>query len=156
MDFHVTWGNPLPLINQHNRPYTLNDDDWNEIPNNAPGIYMFIRIFGNNKHVLYIGKATNLRNRIAQQFNNASLMEGIRNAPNGARNLIVGRYYPNQGAQINIMLPKIELALIRHYLELGHPLLNIHGANIAYDVIISEGVQPNGLIPNEIYFEHRN
>src|SRR4051794_25283010 len=120
MDLKIDWGSPLPVIYQptENELYSITLE---EIPE-ATGIYLFLREWGGNHHVLYVGKANNLRKRVSQQLNNMRLMRGIEKAATGARLLAVGTYHPNRGAKIKIMLPMLERAIIRHYLDLGHPL----------------------------------
>jgi hypothetical protein len=155
MDIAISWDSPLPLM-YHSKGRALYSVEWEPIPEAYPGIYLFIRAWGDNHDVLYVGKATKLRTRVAQQFNNLNLMRGIESAPTGARLLVVGTYWPNKGAQLKIMLPMIERAIIRHYLDLGHPLLNIQGTKLVKHAINSE--RSSGLknvIPKIIYFEKR-
>src|SRR5271163_34721 len=115
MDIAISWDSPLPLMH-HSKGSALYSVEWERIPEAYPGIYLFIRVWGENHNVLYVGKATKLRTRVAQQFNNLNLMRGIESASTGARWLVVGTYWPNKGAQLKIMLPMIERTIIRHFL----------------------------------------
>jgi hypothetical protein len=155
MDIAISWDSPLPLM-YHSKGGALYSVELERIPEAYPGIYLFIRAWGENHGVLYVGKATKLRTRVAQQFNNLNLMRGIESAPTGARLLVVGTYWPNKGAQLKIMLPMIERAIIRHYLDLGHSLLNIQGTKLVKHAINSErSSELKNVIPKRIYFEKR-
>jgi hypothetical protein len=58
--------------------------DLDKLPR-KPGVYIFIRKFGENSRALYIGKANRLRTRIKQQLVALRLMKGIQNAAIGPR-----------------------------------------------------------------------
>ena len=153
MDLKISWAGPLQLTYQpdENALYGIALEDLPE----KPGIYLFIREWGGVHHVLYVGRANKLKTRISQQLNNMKLMRGIEKAPNGVRLLSIGMYHPNKGAKIKIMLPMIERTLIRHYLDTGHSLLNIHGTNIVKHSITSDRNDLKELIPKTVYFEKR-
>lgn len=88
----------------------------------------------------YVGKAgSSLQLRIKQQLNNVRLMQHVRSAKIGERILLLGRFVPQQGQQPDNCVPIIERAFIRHYLEQGHDLANVHGAEIKIHEILSEG-----------------
>ncbi|KAB2920540.1 MAG: hypothetical protein F9K29_01495 [Hyphomicrobiaceae bacterium] len=87
-----------------------------------------------------MGKAgSSLQLRIKQQLNNVRLMQHVRSAKIGERILLLGRFVPQQGQQPDNCVPIIERAFIRHYLEQGHDLANVHGAEIKIHEILSEG-----------------
>lgn len=153
MELKISWNSPLQLRYQpdENALYGI---ELEGIPE-QPGIYLFLREWGGVHHVLYVGKANKLKTRVSQQLNNMKLMRGIEKASSGARLLTVGRYNPNKGAKLKVMLPMIERALIRHYLDLGHSLLNIQGTNIVKHTISSDRTDLKELIPKTIYFEKK-
>lgn len=94
----------------------------------ASGVYVFARRYGNSITPLYIGKASSLRGRIKQQLNNLRLMRQIQSwNKNGARVLLLG-YLQTHGSQDESkVLDIVEKALIEHGLAEGHPLVNVQG-----------------------------
>lgn len=152
MDLYLKWNNRIPLIavSSGNGIYDVALD---RIPE-KPGIYIFLRVHGTKKHeALYVGKATSLKSRIKQQLNNAKLMTGIMNSPNGSRTLVFGEFIAKPGQQLDKSLLRIEHALMRHYLAIGDQLLNVKGARIVKDSLTSERPELKSFIPSTIYFE---
>lgn len=119
----------------------------------SPGIYVFCRSHGETVEALYVGKANSLSTRIGQQLNNARLMMGIKNATNGTRRLLVAEFLPRPGQRTETCLAVIEQTLIRHYLSLGHDLLNVQGTRIVHHVVKSERDAFKDFIPRRIYGE---
>jgi len=153
MNLHLRWHSPLTLRNDfsNNGIYTT---DIASLPD-APGVYIFARTFGNACQALYVGKANSLATRIPQQLNNVQLMIGLLNAQTGLRKLIYAQFLPRPGQQQATSLKAIEHALIRHYLEDGHPLLNVQGTSIVKDSLCSERTILKRFIPKTIYFKRR-
>jgi len=148
LDLHLDWDNPLPLSPSANGIY---DVDLDRVPE-APGIYVFFRVFGKVTAALYVGKAEILRVRIGQQLNVARLMRGIERAPKGRRYLVCARFRGRPGQRLTC-LATIERALIRHYLSKGDELLNVHGNRIRKHSLTSERTALRKFIPKQIYFE---
>jgi hypothetical protein len=151
MKLQLRWHSPLTLREDfsNNGIYTT---DIASLPN-APGVYIFARTFGSACEALYVGKANSLAARIPQQLNNVRLMLGLHNARTGLRKLIYAQFIPKPGQQQATSLKAIEHALIRHYLEDGHPLLNVQGTSIDKDSLCSERKNLKHFIPKTIYFE---
>jgi hypothetical protein len=149
MDLNLEWGKPLPLDKSVSDLYWTDGD---QIPQ-TPGVYVFFREFGDSTQALYVGQAGNLRSRIKQQLNAHRLMKGIEDAAMGARYIAIGELKRRPGQQIKTCLTLIEHALIRHYLGLGHELLNIHGRRIQKHSLTSERTKARKLIPKVLYFE---
>jgi hypothetical protein len=74
MDLHLEWGVPHRL--RRSTGDGIYEVDLSHIPE-VPGIYIFLRVHGNLREALYVGKANNLRARIKQQLNVVKLMRGI-------------------------------------------------------------------------------
>jgi len=153
MEIALGWDKPLAL--RKDRVTGAYNVDLEKIPEGKPGIYLFFRSWGTSHQTLYVGRAINLRKRIDQQMNNFRLMNGIERSGSGSKKLVFGQYLPNKGAKINTMLPIIEQEFIRHFLEIGHPLLNISGTNIILHSINSERLTLKSLIPKVIHFERK-
>lgn len=103
----------------------------------TPGVYIFLRVYGESAEALYVGKASNLQSRIKQQLNNLKLMTAVQQASNGERRLVFAEFMPKPGQQIGKTLPICEKALIRYYLAQGHGLVNIQGATLKFHEVDS-------------------
>lgn len=127
MDLSIKWRAPVTLLNgdKQNLIYVAEGfDDWWD----APGVYMFARIFNDEVYPLYIGKAERLGFRAWQHFkSNTQLMNGIKKAPSGSKVLILGKFSPKPGQSTKKCIGLIERALIDHALTDGHKLLNVQG-----------------------------
>lgn len=109
-----------------------------------PGIYVFARRFSKTIVPMYIGQASNgIRNRVKQQANNLSLMEGLRADKNGDRILLVGLVKLASGQQLKKVLTVAERAHIEHALTEGHQLLNIQGTKTKRHEINIIGKKPH-------------
>lgn len=148
MQLHLDWSSsPIPLQDGagQNLIYVC---DLASIPE-RPGVYIFGRTHGTNFEALYVDKAgASLRTRVNQQFNNVRLMQHVRNAANGGRVLLFGVFASRQGQQADNCVPIMERALIRHYLERGDDLVNVHGARLRTHEIVSSGAR--GLVPTKL------
>ncbi len=138
MELRLEWLPPIELLRNTDNGQIYCCDQ-NALPDQS-GVYIFARKHGNNFEVLYIGLATSsLRGRVRQQFNNLKLMKYIENAKSGGRLLHVGKFVPGRAQQPKRCLPIIERSLIRHFLEEGHPLVNVQATRITTHEILSEG-----------------
>lgn len=133
MDIDIEWHRPIQLVDgqTENLIYTAKKgalDSWQGVA----GVYMFCRMFNGEASPLYIGKAENIAGRISQHFkNNTRLMNSIRNAANGTRVVIPGKFIPKRGQNKKRCIAIVERALIDHALAEGYELFNIQGARTA-------------------------
>lgn len=129
-----------------------------------PGVYVYLRAHGRATEALYVGQTDCLRRRITQyrdsQFGHGKgglrdrkVMEAVRLADSGPRWLVIGLVQTKQGQQLDRVLDTTETALIRHFLSLGHSLINTQGTRIETDVIRSDRSFFRKLIPMEITAE---
>jgi hypothetical protein len=132
----VTWSAPITLGGEARDLCDTFDCDL--LPD-EPAVYIFGRSFGQKIDALYVGKAEVLRNRIRQQLNNNRLMRALDDAPNGRRVLIYGTFKGRRGVRIHRWLDTVERALINHFTEGGHDLINKRGTRIEVDEIEFEG-----------------
>lgn len=143
----LRWLNPQVLKGY---PYS---PDVSEIPV-KPGVYVFYRKHGASYEVFYVGKATNLRTRIKAQLNNLKLMEGIRKASNGTRLLAYAEAQIKPGQKAVSVVTTAERMLIRHYVDAGHLLLNVHGTKIRVQTLKNERPPAlNKLVPTKLQAE---
>ena len=137
MQLHLEWLPPISLRDGADQGliYTCDYEDISV----RPGVYIFGRLFGSAFEALYVGKATSLQARVKTQFNNLRLMTHIRNAKIGQRILLLGEFTPLPGQRSGKCLPIMERALIRHFLERHHDLVNVHGIRLKTHEIHSTG-----------------
>ena len=110
-DFNLDWQKPIHLALCDTLIYKVELD---RIPK-EPGIYIFFRAFGSSQIPMYVGQAKDLRERIKSQLKtNVKLMTGIRNSPQGSRQLAIGVFKPKKGQRRETSLDRMERALIRH------------------------------------------
>jgi hypothetical protein len=112
--------------------------DPNKLPKSA-GVYVFGRRYGSNFEGLYVGQATDIRNRVRGQRNNLGLMLHLKNAKNGLRVVLAGKFIPKRGQQEEKSLDLLERALIRYFLSEGHDLVNKQGVRLRRHEIKSKG-----------------
>jgi hypothetical protein len=117
------------------------------------GIYVFGRRFGGSFEALYVGQATNIRDRVKSQLNNLRLMQHLKNAKAGKRVLLTGRLKGQRGRSRGKALDLVERAFIRHFLSEGAELVNRQGVKIKRHEVISSGRHPKRYFPNLIYLE---
>lgn len=140
MDIQANWCEPIDLVDgsSDNLIYKCEDID---LIADSPGVYIFARIYGENVEPLYIGRASNLKRRIDQQFNNTRLMKGIENSPKGGRILLIGELELRPGQQAKRVLDVLEQLLIEHFLSDGYELLNRQGTKTPVHFITFSGNQ---------------
>ncbi|HEX8616125.1 MAG TPA: hypothetical protein VF911_00955 [Thermoanaerobaculia bacterium] len=130
MKITVTWNAPIPLPGEARD--LCDSFDVDVLPEEA-GVYLFGRRFGPKLSVLYVGKAKVLRTRIGQQLNNNRLMRALDDAPIGERVLVYGTFNGKRGARIDKWLTTVEEALIAHFTEEEHALINKVGTRLEFD-----------------------
>ena len=136
MKITVTWNAPIPLPGEARD--LCDSFDFDILPDEA-GVYLFGRRFRAKLSVVYVGKTRVLRTRIRQQLNNNRLMRALDDAPNGERVLVYGTFNGKRGARIDQWLNTVEEALIAHFTEKEHELINKVGTRLEYDEIEFEG-----------------
>lgn len=119
----LNWKRPIDL------PTGKTDPVIKLIPT-VPGVYIFFREHGTKVQIFYIGKALKLQGRIKGQLNNHGLMTAISKAKNGKRRLVWAELKTKPGQTVASSLKAAEKLMIRHYVEEGQPVHNIHGKRI--------------------------
>jgi hypothetical protein len=119
----------------------------------APGVYIFARRWGAGFEALYVGKAGNIRGRIKNQLNNNLLMNHVLNARAGARVVYAGVFNPKPGQRVEVCLPLIEKALIRHFVSELHDIVNKQGKKLKQHTVISNGSFHRGTMAAKISVE---
>jgi len=138
MNLKIEWDEPINLeyVNNEKLIYQCAP----ELLPECPGIYVFARRFGKTHSPIYVGKASNLRNRITYHFyKNVPLMKGLENADRGTRIILIGKWISTTGQNMEKALRILEKAYIESALTLGYELLNIQGTRRAIDKIESSG-----------------
>lgn len=151
MKLHLEWSRPLQLKDATAENLVFKADI-SKIPA-APGIYVFGRRWGTQFQALYVGKAANLRGRVKSHFNNLRLMQHVKNARNGKRVVLVGKFVSRPGQQVEKCLRILERGFIRHFLSEGHDLVNKQGTAIRRHEFVSAGKHPRRAFPNSMYVE---
>ena len=136
MNLRIFWHSPFDLVSAPDLIYDVQSIE--DIPE-APGIYIFVRSYGDSLAPLYVGKAGNLFQRIGQQLNNTRLMKGIENAQKGYRQLLIGELQSGRGQQSESAIAILETTFIQYFLAEGHELLNKQGTKTHVHSISSEG-----------------
>lgn len=150
MEIDIRWTHPIPLIDGSRELLTYTCGSPDDLPE-GPGVYVLGRQHGDTFSPLYIGQGTDLRQRIIQQFNNAKLMNGLKQAEAGRRTLLIGEVDLRGGQRVQRVLDVVESALIEYALANGHELLNKQGTRTPVHVInfagnrTSEKVAPRRL-----------
>jgi hypothetical protein len=139
MKLRLEWARPILLKDGANENL-IYICDHTKLPRTA-GIYVFGRQYGTSVEALYVGKAESIQGRVRGQFKNLPLMMHLRNAKNGKRILLVGRFMPKPGQKQGKCLALLERALIRHFLSEAHDLVNIQGAKLRRHEITSIGAK---------------
>jgi hypothetical protein len=133
MNIEIFWHNPTDLLEGKNG-LTFSVDN-QHIPD-EPGCYVFFNEYGNSKSMIYIGKATSLRERINHQFKtNVKLSNFIKDYGRGYKRVICCTIQSKSGQRIERILTIVEKNLIRQALTSGHELINIQGSKIYFHEI---------------------
>jgi len=126
LNIEATWSKPIQLRKARSGAgYVC--PDLKTFPEKA-GVYVFGRQHGETVQPLYIGRASNLRGRMKQQFDSMKLMTRLKEAaPAGGRFLIYCIPTPGRGHKPERVIKVMEDALIAHALAAGHELLQKQG-----------------------------
>jgi hypothetical protein len=140
VDLDVFWHSPIALRDARANEHLIYAcDHWEAIPD-APGVYVFGRLFGGSVDPIYIGRANALSKRIEQHIeNNVRLMQAIKQRRNGQRVVLIGEWQARRGQQRDRVLPLIDAALIKHALAEGHDLVNDRGTKTPVHTIAMGG-----------------
>lgn len=153
MDIELDWCEPIPVRATKGTAidYWINLD----LVPTSPGIYIFGRRWGANFEALYVGQAERLRGRIRSHLNNARLLRHLGQARNGRRVVLAGVLIGKPGQTTSKCLNIAERALIRHFLSVGHDLINKQGTRLHRDRITSLGRHTKAFWPQEVLVEQR-
>jgi hypothetical protein len=102
---------------------------------------------------LYVGKANHISGRVNGHFNNLKLMQHLRNAKNGRRIILAGRFIAKPGQQVERCLKVIERGFIRYFLSEGHDLVNMQGTRLRRHEVTSSGKHPKRFFPRLMYVD---
>jgi hypothetical protein len=152
MLMQIEWGSPAVLRNATKKERMIYALALNKIPVSG-GIYIFGRRFSKSFEALYVGQASNLRSRVKSQLNNLRLMQHLKHAKSGTRNLLVGQVKGQRGRNRGKALDLVERAFIRHFLSEGGDLVNMQGTRIRRHEIASNGKHPKRYFPGLIFLE---
>lgn len=138
MDLKIHWHKPQHLIDGSKDQLIYNIREWDVIPD-APGIYIFARLYGDAIEPIYVGKAERLNVRIWGQLNYVRLMRGIEHSKNGNKILLLGEFIPKSGQNVKKALRIIENSVIKYFLAEGYELWNSQGTKTPVDTLLLEG-----------------
>lgn len=148
-DLHIDWMKPIRLPKEGKHSLAIDTDS---IPK-APGVYMFFRRVGTNStEVVYVGKAANLKGRTTGHQNNHALITALLETE-GTYYLMPGRFKPLPGQNSKTSIRTIERVIIRTCIEDGHPLINIAGARIKTQHVVSTLPAGSKFLSEKIGFE---
>ena len=152
MKLSIQWSKPLSLKDA-TREDLIYLADLEKLPN-APGIYVFGRCWGKNQfEALYVGKANKIRGRVKGHFNNLRLMQHLKNATNGKRVVLAGKFVAKPGQQVDKCLRVIERGFIRYFLSEGHDLVNKQGTRLRRHEVVSSGNHPKRFFASLMYVD---
>ncbi|WP_227461108.1 hypothetical protein [Cupriavidus pauculus] len=149
MKIELNWTEPVPLKSVQPAGYDF--ESVQEGLQNAPGIYVFARKFGDTYTPIYIGKAGNVARRLKGQFNNLKLMKQVNNwnptdpddaskRVTGTRVLFVGYLErPRVADSVKAALRLAERSVIEHALSEGFSIVNIQMTRTRYNEVQSRG-----------------
>ena len=132
----LDWHEPIELGSSSNLRENIKNFDLNEIPN-ISGLYIFYREYGSTQTALYVGKSENIRTRMKSHFNSLALIEGLEETAQGKKKLIFAEVKTR--SDLGRALNQAEKALIQHYIDDGHPLLNKKLMQDHFDEVIPNG-----------------
>lgn len=132
-DLHLTWMKPIKLAKVKGPSLNINVD---VVPTTC-GVYMFFRRQSTNTtEVVYVGKATNLKQRVGWHGNNHALIVAMLAKP-GTYYVMPGEFKARGNQKPDECVATIERVLIRKCIEDGHPLINVKGSRIVTRHVIS-------------------
>lgn len=140
MDLQFNWLEPFQLVDGAAKrlTYCVSGEDEARLPV-GPGVYIFGRRHGRDFSPVYVGKAVKLNTRLWQQFNNNRLMNSLRDAPNGSRELLIAEFVGRRGQQPKRVLPIVERGLIKLALAQDYEIVNKHGTRIRSHAVEMSG-----------------
>lgn len=144
---HLSWYDSIDL---NNVEYSKYHDSINEIPGTY-GIYIFWRQYSDIHECLYIGKTTNLKNRIKQQLDARGLIEHVKDAKRGKKLLSYAELELHPNCNYESYLDKIETFLISEALSQGHDLYNQQKTKFYGNLIINNGKDHPNIFENKMY-----
>ena len=136
MKIELNWLEPIELGNSASLRENIKNFDFNEVPEIA-GVYIFYREYGETQKALYVGKSENIRTRMKSHFNSLALIGGLEEAPQGKKKLIFAELKTR--SELGRALNQAEKALIQHYMEEKHPLLNKRLMADHFDEVTANG-----------------
>lgn len=151
MKLHIDWSKPVPLKDA-SAENLIFKTDLTKLPSVA-GIYIFGRRWGQQFEALYVGKAGDIRGRAKGHFNNLKLMQHLKNARNGKRVIIAGKFVAKPGQQVDKCLRILERGFIRYFMSEGHDLVNKQGTSIKRHEFVSSGKHPKRIFPSLMFVE---
>lgn len=137
MNINTFWHQPIYLEDGSKENYIFYVDE-GQFPDEA-GCYVFFSQYGERRRIIYIGRASNLRARTKNQFNNVKLMNGIKNFSKGYKMVMYCTIKTKRGQNLKKALEILEKNLIKYAFTEGHELLNIQGAKIHFHEIAFKG-----------------
>lgn len=125
---------------------------------NKPGVYIFVRTYGDAVIPLYVGQSSTVRDRIEHHFkHNVRLMIKLQKADNGHRFIFIGRLKLGRGQQEKKVLDIVESSLIKHALTQGHILFNKQGVKPHVHTIKSRGnLRSKQIAPRTMLVERKS
>lgn len=123
MKLEIEWQRYIPLKYVRSGGIGTYEVDLDKFPQ-EPGIYIFARKWSNSYEALYIGQSTLIRKRIKYHMNSVKLMRHIHKAKTGNRIVLYGKPITKPGQKMAKILNILEKALIKHFLRLGHDIVN--------------------------------
>ncbi|WP_447779303.1 hypothetical protein [Variovorax boronicumulans] len=151
-NLHIDWHKPIRLSKVPRQSSLL--FDLTDVPN-APGVYVFfVRIGTNTTRVVYAGSSGNLQRRLSGHQNNHKLMLALL-SHKGSCFMVPGVFKALPGQVAGKCIKTVERVLIRSFLEDGHPLINIAGARIKTEYVVSTLPVGTRFVQESIGFEKR-
>ena len=151
MKLHVEWIRPIALRDAR-RENLIYKTDIEKLPDD-PGIYVFGRRWHGQFEALYVGKAIRIKGRVNNHFNNLRLMQHLRNAKDGKRILLAGKFVAKPGQPLEKCLKLVERGFIRYFLSEGHDLVNKQGTRLRRHELTSSGKHPKRFFPRFMYVD---
>ena len=148
MKIKLTWHEAIELGTSSSLRENINNFDFSNIPE-ISGVYVFYREYGNSQKALYVGQSRNIRKRIKDHFNSRKLVEGLENTPQGMKKLIFAEI--STRGDLKLAMNQAEKALIQHYIENDHPLLNQKLMSDKFDEVVSDGEHIIDLVNIDIW-----
>lgn len=159
MEITVKWQKPIQLT--RNKKILINKDEIPESIEQRAGVYFFSRRFGNSYIPFYIGQTGNLRKRLRDHLNSATIvlvLPGINGnheiIKKGARFFHYAYFKGKRGQQPDKCLSIVQKHLIRDAVRMKLPILNEQLTTIRTHTLFLEGSKiARGVYDTEIVVE---